>query len=35
MFFLGQLYNRAAVVKFAKRNMNVDWRLEITEAAGR
>jgi hypothetical protein len=29
MFFLGQIYNRAAVIKFAKRNMNVDWRLEI------
>lgn len=34
MFLLGQWQNRASVIKFQKRNMQVDWKIEIKAADG-
>lgn len=29
MYLLGRFNNRASVIKFAKRSMNIDWKLQI------
>lgn len=27
MYLIGRFHNRAAIIKFAKRSMNIDWKL--------
>jgi len=34
MYLIGQWNNRASVIKFQKRNMQVDWKLEIKDPNG-
>jgi hypothetical protein len=32
LYLLGQWQQRAMIMKFAKKNMNLDWKLEIKDA---
>jgi len=34
MYLFGQFTQRGMVMKFAKNNMNLDWKLEIKDATG-
>jgi len=34
MYLLGQYNQRASVMKFEKRTMNLDWKLEIKDPTG-